>query len=153
MTYAVRKASPDDVEDLVTLLNEIDAYYGDTTTDTEALRSERIAAVVAYTSAIYVAVAAADDGSLVGLASCSFLWPAEGSNKSVYMKELFVRESYRRCGVGRLLFAHVCELAGSFGCTRVDWTAESVDQAAAAFYASIEGATANRNKVVYRKTF
>ena len=39
-------------------------------------------------------------GDIVGLAAYSFLWPSAGSTHSLFLRELYVRDTLRRQGVG-----------------------------------------------------
>jgi GNAT superfamily N-acetyltransferase len=52
-----------------------------------------------------------DNGELVGFASYSFLWPAVGLTRSLYLKELYVAEAARRKGVGKLLMRRLYLIA------------------------------------------
>jgi GNAT superfamily N-acetyltransferase len=55
----------------------------------------------------------------VGIVSYSFLWPAEGLTRSLYLKEVCVAESARRRGVGTALMNALFELAAKHECRRV----------------------------------
>ncbi|MGW7453892.1 GNAT family N-acetyltransferase [Streptomyces sp. NPDC054787] len=60
--------------------------------------------------------------NLVGLAAYSFLWPAAGSSHSLFLKELYVRGTLRRQGVGARLMDELRALASARpGCSRVEW--------------------------------
>lgn len=39
-------------------------------------------------------------GDIVGLAAYSFLWPSAGSTHSLFLRELYVRDTLRRQGFG-----------------------------------------------------
>ncbi|MFD8149067.1 GNAT family N-acetyltransferase [Streptomyces sp. NPDC059708] len=88
-------------------------------------------------------------GQVVGMASYSLLWPAAGAEKSLYLKELFVREAARRQGVAAALMTAVRSTAAKMGCTRVEWTADTDNPAALAFYQS-RGAEPRGGKVFFR---
>jgi GNAT superfamily N-acetyltransferase len=68
------------------------------------------------------------------MAAYSFLWPAAGLTRSLYLKELYVGERYRRHGAGELLMRALFEMAGQRGCSRVEWTTDSGNAGAQAFY-------------------
>jgi ribosomal protein S18 acetylase RimI-like enzyme len=89
-----------------------------------------------------------DGGLVVGIAAYSFLWPAVGTARSLFLKELYVAEGYRRRGVGRVLMRAVFETATVLGCARVEWTTDPDNAAALAFYAGLGMAT--HPKVFYR---
>lgn len=92
-----------------------------------------------------------DEVELVGFASYSDHWPAAALGRSMWIKELYVMHHARRVGVGRALMNEVFRIAAYRGCTRVEWTTETDNTAAQAFYGRL-GATAIPEKVYYRRT-
>lgn len=89
------------------------------------------------------------DGEPVGLAAYSFLWPAAGVTRSLYLKELFVRAAFRRHGIGRLLMRELGRIAEEHRCSRIEWTADTDNPDAQRFYASL-GAEPLVTKIFYR---
>lgn len=142
----IRTATIADIDVLSTVLGEIEGYYGgeprpgDPGQIRRALFSEVPAATV---------LLAEEEGEVVGLASYSLLWPASGADTSLYLKELFVRESGRRRGVGRALLEQLRTLARDAGYTRVEWTADADNPPALAFYAAL-GLEPQDGKILYR---
>src|SRR5260370_21504029 len=63
-----------------------------------------------------------------------FLWPAFGLTRSLYLKEFYVADAYRRQGVGKRLMQGVFDEAGKRGCGRVEWTPDANNADAQAFY-------------------
>lgn len=146
----VRSAVPDDVQAIVRLLTEVDEFYGDTVTDSPAERSVAVArALFASPPLAYVLVAVEDDGQVVGFAAYSTLWPAAGSTASLYLKELYVTESARRGGVGRVLFGELCRVALRLGLSRVELTTDRTNRDAQDFYRRL-GVAADDGKIFYR---
>jgi GNAT superfamily N-acetyltransferase len=92
---------------------------------------------------------ARDDNQILGLASYSLLWPAAGADTSLFLKELYVRDTARRGGVARALMAELRKTAANSGCSRIEWTADSDNPAALAFYQAL-GAEPSDGKVFYR---
>lgn len=142
----IEQATEQDVDIISVILGEIEAYYGGKPTpgDREQIKSalfgDRPAATV---------VLARDGDEVAGLASYSFLWPAAGADTSLYLKELYVRESARRQGVAGALMAAVKAAAAKAGCSRVEWTADADNPAALAFYQAL-GAEPREGKIFYR---
>src|SRR5262249_32665703 len=95
------------------------------------------------------ALLARDDHGLAGFAAWSFLWPAVGLTRSLYLKELYVAEQYRRHGVGKLLMNALFDLARQHRCSRVEWTTDTSNGGALAFYEDLE-LPAYASKVFYR---
>jgi GNAT superfamily N-acetyltransferase len=83
------------------------------------------------------------------LAAYSFLWPAVGLTASLYPKELYVAEAYRRTGVGRLLMDGLYDVARRRGLSRVEWTTDKSNGDAQAFYEAL-GARRLTSKIFYR---
>jgi GNAT superfamily N-acetyltransferase len=145
----VTPAERADAEAMVALLAEKDLFYG--TAEAEPLdHSVRQIEDAVFTSPPAAgALLARDDGRLAGIAAFSYLWPAVGLTRSLYLKELYVADAYRHQGVGKLLMAAVFEAAGQHGCSRVEWTTDVGNSGARAFYAGL-GVPVRSSKVFYR---
>jgi GNAT superfamily N-acetyltransferase len=151
----VSAAQPDDAAAIAGLLEELAVYYR--VTETEApYRDERQVSEMLFGSppTAYALLARDADGAgrdgglVVGMAAYSLLWPAAGTTRSLYLKDLYVSEAYRRRGVGKLLMRAVFETAASLGCVRVEWTADPGNPAALAFYDGL--GFVSHPKVFYR---
>ncbi|MCX4974203.1 GNAT family N-acetyltransferase [Streptomyces sp. NBC_00620] len=142
----ISPATEADAETISEILGEIEAYYGGDKTPGDldqiraALFSERPAATC---------LLARDGDAVLGLASYSFLWPAAGADTSLFLKELYVRESARRRGVAGALMGAVKEAAVAAGCSRVEWQGDADNPPALAFYEAF-GAPPHEGKVFYR---
>jgi GNAT superfamily N-acetyltransferase len=142
----IRPATPSDVAALADLLAERDRFYGVTGPDPEpaAIADALFGPVPAGR-----ALVAVHDGAVAGLAAYSFLWPAAGVTRSLYLKELFVRATARRLGIGRLLMRELHAVAAEQRCSRVEWTADTDQPDAQRFYAAL-GAEVLATKLFYR---
>jgi GNAT superfamily N-acetyltransferase len=83
------------------------------------------------------------------MAAYSYLWPAVGRTRSLYLKELYVGESHRRGGVGKVLMRAVFATASQHGCSRVEWTTDDGNAGAQAFYETL-GLPRRPSKIFYR---
>ena len=137
----VAPAGPADVPALTELLEEMDRFYG---AAGGTSRDER----VRQTSEALFSDPAAAHG-IAGMAAYSYLWPAVGRTRSLYLKELYVGERHRRGGTGKLLMRAVFETAAQHGCSRVEWTTDSSNAGAQAFYEML-GLPRHPAKVFYR---
>jgi len=144
-------ARPEDAEQLAGLMDELEQFYGGTPTEaldekvaqiSEALFGERPAAE---------AMLAWDGDKLAGFASYSFHWPAAGFTTSLFLKELYVAQAYRRAGIGKQLMTALEEIARARRCSRFEWGTDTENEAAQGFYASL-GASPSTGKVAYRVT-
>lgn len=142
----IEQASEQDTDVISVILGEIEAYYGgkpvagDPAQIRAALFGERPAATV---------LLARDGEQVLGLASYSLLWPAAGADTSLYLKELYVRAKSRRRGVAGAFMEALKEAAAAAGCSRVEWTADTDNPPALAFYEAL-GAEPRDGKVFYR---
>lgn len=119
------------------LAEEMDSYYGSPPTEPIAIRREQINDALFGTPPGAYALLAINGESAIGLASYSFLWPAAGLTRSLYLKELFVTKSRRRDGVGTQLMQAVLAMASDNRCSRVEWTADDDNPSAMHFYEAL----------------
>ncbi|GAA1044808.1 cyclophane-containing RiPP N-acetyltransferase HaaN [Streptomyces murinus] len=153
MTATIRPAEKRDVPALAELIEEIERFYGAADTDIQPL-DERLAQVeeaLFGSPPLAAALLVEDDaGDLAGLAAYSFLWPAAGSSHSLFLKELYVRDSLRRAGIGARLMEELRALAAARpGCSRLEWMTDRDNPGARAFYRSL-GFAEYEGKIVYR---
>jgi GNAT superfamily N-acetyltransferase len=149
MTTIVKDAGPDDIPAIVKLAEEMDHFYGETAMESPERRASQIAQAIFSDPASAHAILAWDDSNLSGFASYSFLWPAVGLTQSLYLKELYIAESARRQGVGKLLMQGLYRIAVQHGCSRVEWTTDQGNTDAQQFYAEL-GVSVNKSKLFYR---
>jgi ribosomal protein S18 acetylase RimI-like enzyme len=145
----VTVAQPCDAEAIAVLAEEMDRFYGATTTEPRETRLGQIREVLFTDSPSAYAMLAWDGGNLIGFAAYSFLWPAVGLTRSLFLKELYVVEAARRTGVGRQLMQALFEIAVKHDCSRVEWQTEKNNADAQAFYAGL-GVSEHEGKVLYR---
>ncbi|MCZ4096647.1 GNAT family N-acetyltransferase [Streptomyces sp. So13.3] len=142
----IERATAADAETISELLGEIEAYYGGESVPGDI---DQIHAALFSALPMATVLLAREGGDVVGLASYSFLWPAAGAEASLYLKELYVRETARRRGVAGVFMAKLREAADEAGCTRIEWTADRDNPPALAFYEAF-GAEPRDGKVFYR---
>lgn len=145
----IAPAEPQHVHAIATLLEELDAFYGANDVEPLAERTEQIRHALFGEVPAGQVVLAWDQALPVGLASYSYLWPAAGLTRSLYLKELYVSESHRRRGIGKLLMEKLFELANKHGCSRVEWTTDTDNPGAQRFYAELN-VPVNTTKLFYR---
>lgn len=120
----VTQATPDDLPEIVKLLQEMDEFYGESEPEPARWKASQACAVLFADQPQAHAMLAYDGTDLAGFASYSYLWLAVLSSKSLYLTELYVAISYRRRGVGAALMQHIFSIADQNECSRVEWTAD-----------------------------
>ena len=145
----VSPAVPDDALAMAALLEGMDRFYGSVEAQPSGERIRQINEALFSDSPAASALLARDGAQLAGIAAYSFLWPAVGLTRSLYLKELYVPELYQRQGVGKLLMHAVFEVAGKHRCSRVEWTTDTDNVGARAFYDTL-GLPAHQTKIFYR---
>lgn len=84
-----------------------------------------------------------------GFATYTLLHPAPTADGTLFLKDLYVSAAARGKGVGIALMRHLARVAYDLGCTRFDWTAETDNPSALAFYDEL-GAERVTEKVYFR---
>lgn len=146
---AVTAADPRDADAITELLHEMDRFYGATETEPRAARLPQIKAALFSSPPVAYSLLAWECEQLIGLAAYSFLWPAESVTSSLFLKELYVVQSHRRRGIGKLLIQHVGQLAIDNQCSRVEWVTDEDNADAQRFYEKL-GAPRYPSKMFYR---
>jgi GNAT superfamily N-acetyltransferase len=146
----VTHAKPSDAEALANLAEEMDRFYGATEVVPLSLRLRQINEALFSDPPSAFSLLAWADGELVGFAAYSYLWPAIGLTRSLYLKELYVIEPARRQGIGNLLMKHLYFVAVQHGCSRVEWTTDQENLDAQRFYADRIGVPVDESKLFYR---
>jgi GNAT superfamily N-acetyltransferase len=142
-------AVPGDEAAIAALCAELDEFYGSRAEGAPAERAAQVQRVLFGDPPLARALVAWDGEAAAGFAVYSFLWPAVGLTASLYLKELYVAEAHRRAGVGRMLMGALFDVARRRGASRVEWTTDTSNTIAQAFYAAL-GAEPLTSKIFYR---
>ncbi|MEV8104690.1 cyclophane-containing RiPP N-acetyltransferase HaaN [Streptomyces sp. NPDC088135] len=151
MTVTIRPADRRDIVAVAELIEEIERFYGSAEIQPLGERRSQVEEALFGSPPLASALLVEDEaGDLVGLAAYSFHWPAAGSSHSLFLKELYVRGTLRRQGVGARLLDELRALAAARpGCSRVEWMTDRDNPNARAFYKSL-GFAEFDGKIVYR---
>jgi ribosomal protein S18 acetylase RimI-like enzyme len=131
------------------IAEEMDRFYGATEVEPAETRIRQISEALFSDPPSAYSLLAWDDRMLVGFASYSFLWPAIGLTRSLYLKELYVSTKARRAGAGRMLMQHLFDIAAKNDCSRVEWTTDNDNREAQLFYVAL-GVPVEESKLFYR---
>lgn len=146
---AIMPAEPSHAGAIANLLAEMDQFYGSPVTEPLEDRVRQINEAVFASPPAACLLLAWEGNQLVGFAAYSFLWPAVGLTRSLYLKELYVAAAYRGHGTGKLLMQAIIETAVKHGCSRVEWTTDNGNTGAQQFYTKL-GFPPLPSKVFYR---
>ncbi len=146
---AISPATQQDVPAMSRLLAEMDQFYGSPSSDSQQVREGQIYQALFGPIPAGYALLARDGQQLAGLAAYSFLWPAVGLTRSLYLKELYVAAAYRRHGTGKALMDALYGVAAEHQCSRVEWTTDNDNEGAMTFYAGL-GVPVKASKLFYR---
>jgi GNAT superfamily N-acetyltransferase len=145
----VTTAQPADGTAIAELAEEMDRFYGATEAEPLELRIRQINEAIFSDPPSAYSLLAWDTNRLVGFAAYSFLWPAVGLTRSLYLKEMYIAEAARRKGIGKLLMQHLYDIAVRHDCSRVEWTTDQDNVDAKRFYAEL-GVPVKESKLFYR---
>ena len=146
-TTTVRSATAADVEAITDLFHAMFVHYWGSGAPSRAEITRHVLHDVLPSGCEIVLAERA--GRTIGLASFAVLYPGPGIGGQLTMKDLFVTAEARDRGVGRDLLAYLAKTAIARGCLRLDWTAESSNPEAIAYYDRL-GAKRVDDKVYYR---
>jgi ribosomal protein S18 acetylase RimI-like enzyme len=144
----VTPAEPHHIGAFAVLLEEMDRFYGATVIEPLQQRLVQIRETLFSKTPAACALLAWQDAQLAGFASYSYLWPAVGLTRSLYLKELYVAESHRRSGIGTQLMNELVGIATEKACSRIEWTTDTDNTGAQRFYERI--ARPHPSKLFYR---
>jgi GNAT superfamily N-acetyltransferase len=145
----VKPAEARHAEALAVLLQEMDQFYGAETSEPPEFQLRQISDALFGSPPSAYALIAWDGAEPVGFATYSFLWPAVGLTRSLYLKELYVAQSQRGRGVGSLIMRALFEAAEKAHCSRVEWTTDADNAGAQEFYEQL-GLLRMPTKLFYR---
>ena len=77
------------------------------------------------------------DDRIVAFACISILHPSPRFSGQMFIKELFVSETFRGMGIGRRLMSHIAKTAQEKECLMLDWLSVKTDKRVQDFYHSV----------------
>jgi GNAT superfamily N-acetyltransferase len=129
---AIRPAAPEDVALILDLVRELAIYERepDAVTATEPMLIRALFGA----RALAEAVIAEADGVPVGFALYFFKFSTWTGKPSLYLEDLFVRETARGKGAGKALLQHLAGVALDHDCGRFEWSVLDWNTPAIDFY-------------------
>ena len=147
MTVRIRGAVSGDVPAIADLIRGLARYEK---LEAAVTMTEDALAAALFGSRRYAeTVLAEEDGRPVGFALFFHTFSTFLAKPGIYLEDLFVLESHRGSGIGRLLLSQVARIAVERDCGRLEWSVLDWNQDAIGFYARL-GARPNSEWTVYR---
>lgn len=128
MTYSIRKATANDHPAILSMIRELALFEKapeKVTNSVEQMDSEK--------DLFRCYIAEKEDGEAVGMALYFFAYYT-WVGKSLYLDDIYVKEPYRREGIGSALLKQVFHDAREEGCKRVRWQVLDWNEPAIAMY-------------------
>jgi len=149
-TFTVRPARPDDVAEIVAMINEM-ANFEHLTSDCD-LSAERLSEHLFGARPMVEGLVAECGSERVGYALFFHNYSTFLTRPGIYLEDLYVRLTHRRHGIGRALLQAVYDLAAERGCGRVEWMVLDWNENAIKFYTEAMRAKPVKGWTVMRVT-
>src|SRR5687768_8282710 len=129
-------------ESLVELLCELHAYYNKgSCIPNEMVHSHLVNNLLGPESPLRLVVAYENGDQVLGFAAISLTYslvePTPEQRRQCQLKELYVRSSGRRRGVGKAIMSWVAQYAVANGCCRIDWPVKATNASGISFYEAL----------------
>lgn len=134
MSLTIRDAVPTDVPEILALIRDLAVYEKEPdaaiATEADLLRD-------GFGPEPYFRCIMAEwDGAVAGFALFFFQYSTWEGRPALYLEDLFVREQFRKRGIGGALFQRLAQIALERNCTRFQWECLDWNQPALEFYGS-----------------
>jgi len=131
----IRNATPDDAHSILSLIKELALFEKELdavkTTEEDIIRD-------GFGDNPYFNCIVAEDGDqIIGFALFYFCWSTWTGRPSMFLEDLYVKESERGSGAGKKLLKHCAQVAVEKNCARFEWEVLDWNQGARDFYHKI----------------
>lgn len=128
----LRDANPADAAEIVALVRELALYEKEP--DAAVLTEADILRDGFGHEPYFRCIMAEWDGQMAGFALYFFQYSTWEGRPALYLEDLFVREAFRKRGIGAALFQRLAEIALERNCTRFQWECLDWNQPSLDFY-------------------
>src|ERR1700761_1875630 len=136
VSIAVRSPTQLDVPKLALLFSEMQRHYRRPVTDEMAREAAMLACQPVRSTFDPRVLIALIDNTIAGSIVLNVTFPAFELSRALYIRDLYVAQMARRCGVGQTLVRAAAKLTYSQGFSALDWTTETGNAAARQMYES-----------------
>jgi GNAT superfamily N-acetyltransferase len=149
MTIGIRFATPDDVPTIASLIRALSVY--EKLEDAVTMTEEKLHASLFGPRPYAETLLAEEDGVAVGFALFFHNFSTFLGQPGLYLEDLYVHESHRGKGIGKMLLVELARIAVERKCGRMEWAVLDWNKPAIGFYLKL-GAQPNSEWTVYRLT-
>jgi len=130
----LRFAKPTDMHAVLDLVNEL-ALYEKAPQEVTVTVNELVED--GFTHKLFTCIVAELAGEIVGMA---FYYPRYSTwkGRTIHLEDFIVKEAFRGCGIGQMLFDKVVEESKKFGAKRLEWHVLDWNEPAINFYKKID---------------
>ena len=131
MEITIRPANEMDFSEIFSLITEFSVFQG--TPEKVSITVEQMQENIELFNCL---VAETNDKHIIGFASFFFAYYS-WSGKALYLDDLYVKESFRKQAIGKMLFDAVLAFAKNNHCNKMRWLVSKWNTNAIGFYKSI----------------
>ena len=128
----IRRACPDDIPDLCSLLAELFTQEADFSPDFE--RQRRGLRLILDNPEVGRIYRATQSGAVIGMVAILFTVSTAEGSRAAWLEDMVVHPDWRGRGVGRQLLNHALAEAKMAGCTRITLLTDAGNHRAMRFY-------------------
>jgi len=144
----IRKAVKKDSKEILGLILEL-AKFEKLAPPGEAAK-KRLLKDAFGTKPVFNIILAEQNGKIIGYAFYFFTYSSFLARKTLYLEDIFITESIRRSGAGKLFFKELIKIAKKEKCGRMEWCVLDWNIKAINFYNKL-GAKPLNDWIHYRK--
>jgi len=133
-SLSIREAVPSDVPEILALIRDLAAFEKEP--DAAIATEEDLLRDGFGPERYFRCIMAEWDGAVAGFALYFFQYSTWEGRPALYLEDLFVREAFRKRGIGVALFQRLAQIAVEHHCTRFQWECLDWNQPALDFYES-----------------
>lgn len=143
----IRKAKKTDFKSIVKLITELADFEKLTPPDKKA--QKRLLKDAFGKNPVFKMLVAECDGVISGYAFYFFSYSSFLAKKTLYLEDIFITESKRNLGIGKLFFNKLVDIAEKKNCGRMEWCVLDWNKNAIDFYNKL-GAKPLNEWIYYR---
>lgn len=134
-TPKIRKIVPEDLPVMLDLMKAFSVFDG--TTEELQITQERLSKAYFRQVPDLNAIVALMDEEVVGFMNYTFSFSSFELKYCLWVEDVYIRETYRRKGIGEALFEAAKQLAKEHDCARLEWLVRSSNTSGINFYKKI----------------